>query len=236
MSSLTNMALENEVDLPYYILYAEQDVGLFIPKGKVLDDEAEWWLKSFSGYIFRKTNGRELTEEQKTALAYFYKSERLNKSERYSIALTPDNNHFTVISELESWGLIYNHPQSPEFYPTYIIDRTLTKFDFINELRTIFGGAYDNLGIHYKDTINTIYHFNEFGKNIKDINAAQIGDFLYFRKNQKIHDVKEYNDYKRKIRGIINNLTKKKFILKSSGGRPSYMINKNFERKPSLFD
>ena len=76
MSSLTNLALENKIDLSYYILYAEQDVGLFIPQGKVLDDEAEWWLKSFGGYIFRKTNGRELTEEQQTALAYFYKSER----------------------------------------------------------------------------------------------------------------------------------------------------------------
>ncbi|MGB3780915.1 MAG: RNA-binding domain-containing protein [Tunicatimonas sp.] len=236
MSSLTNLALENKIDLSYYILYAEQDVGLFIPQGKVLDDEAEWWLKSFGGYIFRKTNGRELTEEQQTALAYFYKSERLNSLEKYTIALTPDNNHFDVTADLRKWGLIENHPQSPDLYPTYLVDRTLTKFDFLDELRAILGGAFDNLGIHYKDTLNAIYHLNKFGKNPKDINAAQIGDFLYLRKNQKVQDVKAYNDYKRKIRAIINNLTKKEFIVKSDSSRPSYTINNSFARTPSLFD
>lgn len=236
MSSLTNMALENKVDLPYYILYAEQDVGLIIPKGKVLDDEAEWWLKSYMGIILRKSNGRELSDEQKTALAYFYKSERLNKIERYTIALTPDNNHFSVISDLEEWNLIFKHPDSPSLYPTYIIDRTLTKNDFTNELRAIYGGSYDALGIHQKDTLNAIYHFNEFGSNFKDINAAQIGDFLYFRNKQSITDIEEYNGYKRKIRKIIEKLTKVFFLLKIDGSRPSYSINKEFQRKPSLFD
>ena len=99
-----------------------------------------------------------------------------------------------------------------------------------------WAAAFDDLGIHYKDTLNAIYHLNEFGKNPKDINAAQIGDFLYLRKNQKIQDVKEYNDYKRKIRAIINNLTKKEFIIKSDSNRPSYTINNSFARTPSLFD
>ena len=236
MSSLTNMALENEVDLPYYLLYAEQDVGLFISQGKVLDEETEWWLNSFGGYTYKKTNGRELTAEQKTALAYFFKSERLNRHEKYTIALTPDNNHFSVIKELEGWGLIEKLEKSPSLYPTYIVNRVLTKFDFTNELRNFFGGAFDNLGILYKDVLNTIYHFNEFGKNIKDINAAQVGDFLFFRKNQKIENVKKYNDFKRKVRGVISNLTNKGFLIKSIDGRPSYFINENFKREPSLFD
>lgn len=236
MSSLTNMALDNKVNLPYFILYAEEDVGLFIPHGKVLDEEAEWWLNSFGGYTFRKTNGRELNTKQKTALTYFYKSERLNKSEKFTIALTADNNHFEVISELEDWGLVEKLPQSPNLYPTYVVDRTLTKFDFTNELRNVFGGAFDNLGDLYKDALNTIYHFNEFGKSIKDINAAQVGDFLFFRKNQKIENVKKYNDFKRKVRSVISNLTNKGFLIKSIGGRPSYIINSNFERIASLFD
>jgi ATP-dependent DNA helicase RecG len=236
MSSLTNLALENQVDISYYILYAEQDIGLFIPKGQVLDDEAEWWIKSFGGYIFRQTNGKELTIEQQTVLAYFFKSERLNKIERYTIALTPDNNHFSVIAELENWKLIYKHPQSPELYPVYLVDRVLTKFEFIDELRLIFGGSYDNLGIDYKDVLNVIFHFNEFGQNIKDINAAQVGDFLFFRKHQKIFDVKKYNEYKRKIRRIIESLTKQEYLLRSERGRPSYIINRNFQRTNSLFD
>lgn len=236
MSSLTNLALDNEVDISYYLLYAEQDIGLFIPKGKVLDDETEWWLRSFGGYIFRQTNGKELTTEQKTVLAYFFKSERLNKIERYTIALTPDNNHFSVISELEQWKLIYKHPGSPELYPVYLVDRTLTKFEFIDELRALFGGAYDNLGTDYKDVLNVIFHFNEFGKNIKDINAAQVGDFLFFRKHQKVFEVKKYNEYKRKVRRIIESLTKHEYLLKSVNGRPNYIINKQFERVSSLFD
>lgn len=236
MSSLTNMALENKTDLPWYILYAEQDIGLFIPKGRVLDEEMEWWLRSFSGYIFKQTNGRELTEEQQTVLAYFYKSERLNAIEKYTIALTPDNNHFSVIADLEKWRLIYKHPESPDLYPVYLIDRALIRLEFIEELRAIFGGSYDVLGIDYKDVLNVIYHFNEYGQNIRDINAAQVGDFLYFKKHQKIFDVKHYNDYKRKVRNIINNLNKRGLILKAGEARPSYIINKQFSRTRSLFD
>lgn len=174
--------------------------------------------------------------EQKTVLSYFYKSERLNKIEKYTIALTPDNNHFAVIAQLEAWGLIFKHEQSPELYPIYLVDRTLTKLYFIDELREIYGGSYDDLSPDYKDVLNVIYQFNEFGQNIKDINAAQVGDFLYFRKHQKVIDVKGYNDYKRKVRNIINSLTKKEYLFKSSESRPSYIINKNFERTRSLFD
>ena len=236
MSSLTNMALENYVDLPYYILYAEQDVGLFIPKGKILDDEMGWWLKSFEGYIFRKTNGRELNEEQLTALAYFYKSERLNKAERYTIALTPDNNHFSVIADLEAAGLIFRHSESPQLYQIFLVDRTFVKFEFIDELRTIFGGDYDNLKVTIKEVLNTVYHFNKFGREIKDVNASQIGDFLFYRKYQLIVDVKEYNEFKRKVRRLVNQLAEKEFLLKGVGGKSRYIINESFQRSSSLFD
>lgn len=236
MSSLTNIALDNKTDLPYYLLYAEQDIALVIPKGKVLDDEMNLWLNSFEGYIYKKTNGRELTEEQKTTLAYFYKSERLNKLERYTIALTPDNNHFSVITELESWGLIYRHTDSPELYPIFFVAKELTKLEFIDELRAFYGGEYDNLGTEYKDVLNAIYLFNFFSRNLKDINAAQIGDFIYFNKFKKVEDVKHYNDYKRKIRKIINKLADNNLLIKSDSGRPNYLINTKFKRTYSLFD
>lgn len=236
MSSLTNMALDNYVDLPYYILYAEQDVGLFIPKGSILDDGMELWLRSYAGFILKCTNGRVLSDEQKTALAYFLKSERLNKIDRYTIALTPDNNHYAVINDLKEWNLIIEHKHSPELYPTFIVNRTLVKNDFTNELRDIYGGAFDNLAIHYKDTLNAIYHFNEFAANLKDINAAQIGDFLFFKDYKTVNDVEKFNGFKRKIRGVIMKLTEKKYLIKKDGGRPSYSINKDFKRKPSLFD
>lgn len=237
MSSLTNMALENQVDLPYYILYAEQDVGLFIPKGKVLNEEMKWWIKSFEGYIYKKANGRELNEEQLTALAYFFKSERTNKAERYTIALTPDNNHFSVIADLEAWGLIQKHPNSPKLYPIYLVDRVLTKFDFIEELRSLFGGSYDNLKQELKEVLNVIYHFNQFGKSIKDPSASQIGNFLFFRKHQTVADVELFNEFKRKIRRHVNNLVKNEFLLKSGEGpKSSHILNHNFNRTNSLFD
>ncbi len=237
MSSLTNMALENEVDLPYYILYAEQDVGLFLPKGKILDDEMEWWLKSFEGYIYKKANGRELNEEQLTALAYFFKSERMNKAEKYTIALTSDNNHFSVIADLETWGLIEKLAESPKLYPIYIVDRSLIKFDFIEELRSVFGGSYDSLKAEVKEVLNVIYHFNSFGKSIEKPNASQVGNFLFFRKYQIVEDVDVFNEFKRKIRKIVNTLTKNELLIKTGQGpKTSHVINAHFKRTNSLFD
>jgi ATP-dependent DNA helicase RecG len=236
MSSLTNVALDNQVDLPYYMLYAQQDIGLVIPRGKILDEEMEEWLNSFEGYIFRKTNGQELTEEQRTALAYFYKSERLNRQERYTIALTPDNNHFSVITDLEQWNLIFRHPNSPDLYPIFFVDRVLLKLDFIDELRAIYGGDYDNLARNHKDVMNIVYHFNTYGKTAKDINATQIGDMLYFRQHRNIVDVKKYSEFKQNIRRVVKQLTDKQFLIKSAGSRPTYIINKNYERTASVFD
>ena len=237
MASLTNMALDNKIDLPYYILYAEQDIGLFIPKGKILDEEMDWWFQSFEGYIYRKMNGRHLTQEQQTTLAYFFKSERNNRQERYTIALTPDNNHFEVIADLESWGLIYKHPASPALYPIYLVDRALTKFDFTDELRAIFGGSYDDLSTDYKEVLNVIYHFNEFGKNIQTPNASQVGNFLFFRKHKIVTTVEAFNEFKRRIRRVANTLTENEFLLKTGKGvNTSHSINIDFLRKPSLFD
>lgn len=236
MSSLTNMALDNLIDVAYYVLHNEDDIGLFIPRGKVLDDEAKWWLKSFDGMINRHTNGRGLNEEQQTAMAYFYKSERLNRLERYTIALTPDNNHFAVIEDLLKWKLIERHPKSTDFHPTYVVARTLTKKDFFDDLRAIFGGAFDNLGNHFKDTLNAIYHLNKFGRDPNLVNAAQVGDFIYFGRHKTVVDVEAYNSYKRKIRKVVNQLTERGFLIKSNDARPSYWVNEGFERKPSLFD
>jgi ATP-dependent DNA helicase RecG len=237
MSSLTNMALDNHIDVPYFIFYAEQDVGLHIPKGNVLDQEMDWWFKSFEGYIFTKTNGRDLTDEQRTALAYFFKSERLNQDERYTIALTPDNNHFSAIKDLTAFDLIQKHTSSPQLHPIYLVDRTLTRFDFTDELRATFGGSYDNLTRDLKDVLTVVYHFNRFGKSIKDTSASQVGNILYFRQHRTDSDARLYNDFKRKIRRLINLLTKDRFLTKHGDGVKSrYTLNDAFHRTPSLFD
>jgi predicted HTH transcriptional regulator len=94
MASLVNACLDNQIGVPYYIFHSENDISLFIPKGKCLDDKMEHWLKSFSGYLQKKSGGAGLSEHEQVVLCYFYQSELLNRSERYTILLTPDNNHY----------------------------------------------------------------------------------------------------------------------------------------------
>ncbi|MBI3584089.1 MAG: putative DNA binding domain-containing protein [Nitrospinae bacterium] len=235
MSTLTNFALANSIDIPYYRLYAENDIGLFVQKGKVLDDEMIIWINSFSKYILHKTNGRELTNEQKTVLAYFYKSELLNKLERYTILLTPDNNHYEVIKDLEVYGIIAKLSSSPALYPVYIVDRILTKKEFSTEMRKIFGGAYDNLKNEYKAILEAIYQHNEFSTTSK-VSANLIGNYLYLRDKKAVIDIKDYDIFKRKVRNWINKLEKNGYIVRKDSDKPDYIINKSFSRKPSLFD
>jgi ATP-dependent DNA helicase RecG len=117
MASLTNACLDNQIDVPYYLLHSESDISLHIPKGQVLDAEMLLWLESFSGYLLEKCDGIALTDEEKIVLAYFYKTEKLNKLERYTVLLTADNNHFSVITALEDKGLIFRTALSNTEYP-----------------------------------------------------------------------------------------------------------------------
>ena len=235
MASITNMALENEIDVAFYLIRHES-VALTIQKGKVLDDRMEGWLRSFAGYILLKTNGKDLTEEEQTALAYFYKCEELNQSERYTVALTPDNNHFGILNRLSSWQLIEKIGDEHGFYPIYAVNRILVQTDFNTELRSIFGGAFEGLKTELRDILTVIHRFQQFGHPSERINAAQIGDFLYFSKNREIRDVKAYNDFKRKIRKVVNDLVSLNFLISPEGGQKAYQINSAFVRTPSVFD
>ncbi|HRK26205.1 MAG TPA: putative DNA binding domain-containing protein, partial [Chitinophagales bacterium] len=186
MATLTNCALNNLIDVPFYRIYTENEIGLFIPKGKVLDANCTAWLNGFTKYLLQKTNGKELTNEQKTVLSYFYKSEKLNDAEKFTVNLTPDNNHFEVIRQLENWGLVHKHPISTIALQVYCLEPILKKTDFTKELRQIFGSAYDNLKPDAKEVLEAIYQQNEYGA-FSDVSANLIGNHLYFRKNSSIN-------------------------------------------------
>lgn len=236
MASLTNFALNNFIDVPYYRIYNENEIGLYIPKGKVLDEMSVAWLDSFYKYIKQKTNGKDLTDEQKTVLAYFYKSEMLNDVEKYTVNLTPDNNHFDVIRDLEKWNLIKKLPQSSLELLVYSIDPVLKKNDFSKELREIFGGTFDALTNDLKEVLESIFHHNEYGSFV-DVSASLIGNYLFFKKHSSQNiDIKALGNFKRKIRNSINKLEKNNFIIRKREGKPDYAINKEFERTKSLFD
>ncbi|MEW5939338.1 MAG: RNA-binding domain-containing protein [Chloroflexota bacterium] len=235
MASLTNASLEDQIGVPYYVLHSEQDISLFIPKGKTHNDKMELWLKSFSGYIQRKLNGRELTAQEATVLCYFYQSELLNRLERYTILLTPDNNHFVVIDGLESAGLIFRFPQSPDIYPVYFIDRALAQTDFTIPLRELFGRGYDDLKNDYKEVLQTIYQHNHFSAQ-QSVSAKATGLFLYLKQHSAITDIREYDNFSRKIRNIFRQLEKRGFITRQDNAKPEYTINIGYKRIPSLFD
>lgn len=229
MSTLTNFALSNQIDVPYYRLYSENDIGLFITKGRVLDDEMNAWLDGFSKYITKKNQGNELTIDQKTVLSYFYKSEKLNRLERFTVNLSPDNNHFVVIKDLEDCGLITKLPDSPRLSPIYMVDRTLTKKDFYYELNGLFETSFENLAPDYKKVLNAIYLFSEYS-NVHSISANTIGHYLYIHENINLNDLHKYEQFKRKVRNIINKLEAKEMIVRKTPGKPNYTVNKQFKK------
>lgn len=234
MATLTNTCLENQTDIPYFILRSEE-ISLYLNKGKVYDEEMGTWIKSFAGYILKKC-GRELTEEEKIVLSYFYKSERHNRLDRYTILLTPDNNHAGVIADLEDKNLIFRYAQENEIYPIYLVDRELTKNDFSEELRTIFGGSFDNLPNDYKKVLFAIYQHNQYAVPEDKASANSIGIFIYLNENKRITDLKHYENFKRKIRNIFNKLEEKSLIIRKSDKKTDFQINTSFERTPSIFD
>ncbi len=233
MASLTSASLENQIGVPYYVLHSEQDISLFIPKGKTLNDKMELWLKSFSGYIQSKMSGNDLSPEEAMVLCYFHQSELLNRLERYTILLTPDNNHFSVIDRLENKGLIFRYQKSPELYPVYLVDRTLVQSEYSVQLREMFGKEFDMLNSDYKEALQAIYQHNHFSIQ-KSISAKAAGLFLYLKKNQRITEIREYDNFSRKIRNIFRQLEKKGFIARSDGVKPEYILNTDV-KKMTLF-
>ena len=228
MASLTNACLNNEIDIPYYILRRE-DINLVIPKGKVYDELSEYWLDSFSGYLKKKCNGKELSIEEKIVLSYFFKTEKLNRLERYTILLTQGNNHFEVIANLQDKGLIYKHPNSPPHYPVYLVDRELVKSDFTSELREFFGEDYDDLNDFSKDILNIIYHLNKY--NIQSLaNVDLVYDIVYSRLSREtIYTINDKNSLKDKIINCFKILEVLQFILQPNPKTQNlYSINKKF--------
>jgi len=239
LSSLIDACLDNQIDVPYYSL-TDGEIKLFIPKGKVYDDAMEFWLNSFTKYMYDKM-GRAINEDEKIILSFFRKSEMLNRVENYTILLTMDNNHKEVIATLEEQGLIFKNPQSSEIYPIYQIDRILSKSNFSTELDVLLGYSWNTLKSEYKEVLNAIYWHNTYSFESESVSANSIGAFIYLNINKQIRDITEYDNYKRKIRGIFNQLESKGFIVrkdgkaKENGGKPDFKINEYFEKPNTLF-
>ncbi|SHG29570.1 Predicted transcriptional regulator, contains HTH domain [Flavobacterium micromati] len=234
LASLTDACLENLIDMPYYIL-SEDEIKLFVPKGKVYDDKMEIWLKCYAGYLSEKY-GKELSEEENVILSYFYKSETLNRLDRYTILLTSDNNHKNIISNLEEKGLLIKNNNSTEIYPVYIVDRVLTETDYSAKLNTIFKSDFELLPDKYKNVLNAIYQHSTFGNQNEILGANSIGNFIYFSENKSIEDSKKFENFKRTIRTIFNKLEEKKFIVRKNNKKSDFKINRSYQHLSDLFE
>jgi ATP-dependent DNA helicase RecG len=154
MPTLTNLCLQDQIDLPYYRLYSEDELGLCMCAGRLVDERMEELFRSFDGYIESKLQGRVLSNEQKRVLAYLMKSEWANRDLCYTIILTPDNNHFSQLQLLDDAALISRHSESPPLHPIYVVDRILMRSDYTAELRKLYGPmAFDPLNPMQKDVL-----------------------------------------------------------------------------------
>ena len=233
MSTLTNECLANNIDLPYYKFHSEDELSLFIRKGKLLDEKMESLFSTYAAYIERKLNGQVITNEQKLVLSYFYKSELENKNERYTILLTRDNNHLDAINTLVDSELIFCHNISSELYSVFIIDRGLFKKDFSNELRRLFGADFDALNQEGRDALTCIYEYNKYSKE-QYPSANIIGNTLW-AKAGNADVLAGYEDFKRRIRKIINQMEKRD-VINRIHNKPKYHINESFVKRPSIYD
>ncbi|MHB8258689.1 MAG: AlbA family DNA-binding domain-containing protein [Bacteroidia bacterium] len=242
MKNLVSSCLNGNIDLPYFIFHSPDELSLFIPKGKLVDDKMDSLIESYSKYITDKLGGEKITEEQKKVLAYFFKSEVANKNEKWTLLLNKNNNHLNAISSLDEAGLIYKHPQSDEINSIYVTDRVFHKKNFYPELRKFFGNRFDELKAEQKDVLNAIYLHKNFSLKVR-ISANLIGNFLFHKSHEGIVDLKKFDSYKRNTRTQFNKLEEAKFLIpvknitaKGKERTTDYNLNENLKNAKTLFD
>lgn len=230
MASLVNSALDSFVDLPYYEI-KQSLVILKIPRGSLVDESIEAWLQGFENYVVHKLKNN-LTYEHKAVLAYFYKSELLNKQRFFTILLTESNNHYAVIEQLKDAGLIFEHQISTEENVVYVLDRVLMKTKFTDELIELVGLEYVQFDVVAKEILDICYLFTKY--NNKPLKAAELTPEIYRRVYGVEIIPKRYESLGRKVRSFCNNLESKGLLLK--GEKSAYSFNFENKRSDKLFN
>jgi ATP-dependent DNA helicase RecG len=223
MATLVGYCLNNAIDVPYYELgITAQTISLIIPSGKLVDEEIDFWFKSFEKYITNKLDSI-LNEEHIKVLAYFYKSEKLNLKGRYTILLSKSNNHFDVIYALLKAGLIIEHSCSREDASVYILDRELLRTEFSKELQDIFrkinkpkdtliGIEYRSLDTIQRRVLNIIYRNSCY--NQQAVKPSQITPEVYLTEYGKTINPKTYESLGRRVRKICEYYLNIRFLEK----------------------
>ena len=204
MADLTNYALRNAIDVPYYLFNSPEELSLVIPAGKVLDEGMEEWLGLFDKFISEHTAGNSLNDEQRTVLAYVIKSERENRIGRYTIALTPDNNHFKALERLEAWGLVSKHPESDPIHRVFVASEELLRDDVSSNLKDMFGDRYTALDSFYQAIVQLVYLADRYSI-AGGLNAKRIYRLLSPSMMDEVRRVGE-DEFYRKVRYRVQKL------------------------------
>ncbi len=221
MATLVSVCLENTIDVPYYDLATPDSISLVIPSGKLMDEEMERWINSFLGYIKEKLN-TEVRLEHKLVLAYFLKSERLNKKGLYTIQYSRNNNHSEVFSELKDSGLIVEHPTATiADAPLYILSHELTMVDFISQIETLTQQEINKYDEVVKKVLNIVYRYNKYNK--QSIKPSLITPELYALEFGKNIEPTKYESLGRRVRKICGDLFKIGILVKQND--KSYSIS-----------
>jgi ATP-dependent DNA helicase RecG len=226
MATLVSACLENMIDVPYYDLAIRDTIALVIPAGKLMDAETQRWITSFSGYINKKLAGKA-TPQHLLVLAYLLKSERINQKRLYTILLSPSNNHFEVLIDLQQAGLITTHPTaSSEHIPIYILARELLLTDFGRQIEAQTGIELNGFDDVPKKILNIIYRYNHY--NEQSVKPNAITPELYAQLYGKEIEPTTYESLGRKVRKICGDLLKADMLTKR--GDNSYMIKQGSPR------
>ena len=154
-------------------------------------------------------------------LAYIIKSERANRHERYTIALTADNNHFGAIADLERWGLIMKHPDCDDFHRVFIAASELVEEDVSPELSALFGSLYTGLDPFYQAIMRIVYLADGFS-SAGGLNAKQIYRLLRTRMMDEVRIVGE-DEFYRAVRRRVQNLAPQRIWSDPEKGRNGFI-------------
>jgi len=231
MSSLLNAALDNLTDLPYYKIQ-DNYVTLIIPQGKLLDESVEVWLVGFHGYIQSKLES-PLTDDHRSVLAYFYKSELLNRKRLFTILLHESNNHLQAIESLRKAGLLLEHEgASTDEAPVFVLDRILMRTEFHKELQELIGElVFNNLDKAALHILNLIYQYTVF--NNSGLKAAELTPEIYRRLHGKHINPKKYESLGRQVRKHCARLEAEGILVRVE--KKAYRLNQNYLQQPTLF-
>lgn len=185
IADLTNFALHNEIDVPYYQFHSADELSLIIPSGKVLDDAMREWLGLFDRFLAEKSGGAAWTEEQRTVLAYIIKSEKANRLGRFTIALTPDNNHFGAIAAMEAWDVVKPHPNSERFHRVYVATAELVDDNPSMQLRELLGAAFDDDVALVQEILKMVWLAGRYSQS-GGLNAKQVYRLLRDRMPEEL--------------------------------------------------